>query len=113
MMSDQERMDGMAGPDSFDEAGVPLVELTAPDGTVFQFRYGAMIPSPGPEYAVLIEMEESPEGEEQILVTRVEKAEDGNLEFIVAEEPDVIETVFEKYLKLSVEAGLEGTADAE
>ena len=95
------------------EGGIPLVELTAPDGTKYQFRYGAMIPYAGAEYAVLIELEESPEGDEQILVTRVEKAEDGNLEFIVAEEPDVIETVFEKYLKLSVEAGLEGTADAE
>lgn len=112
-MSDQERMDQLAGPDQFDETGVPLVELTAPDGSVYRFRYGAMIPYAGEEYAVLIEMEESPEGEEQILVTRVEKAEDGNLEFIVAEETDVIETVFEKYLKLSVEAGLEGTADAE
>lgn len=93
--------------------GIPLVELTGPDGTVYQFRYGAMIPYAGQEYAVLIEMEESPEGEEKILVTRVEKAEDGNLEFIVAEEPDVIQTVFEKYLKLSVEAGLEGMQDAE
>ena len=93
--------------------GIPLVELTGPDGTVYQFRYGAMIPYAGQEYAVLIEMEESPEGEEQILVTRVEKAEDGNLEFIVAEEPDVIQTVFEKYLKLSVEAGLDGMQDAE
>ena len=93
--------------------GIPLVELTGPDGTVYQFRYGAMTPYAGQEYAVLIEMEESPEGEEQILVTRVEKAEDGNLEFIVAEEPDVIQTVFEKYLKLSVEAGLEGMQDAE
>ena len=104
-MRDQELLDGMEG--------IPLVELTGPDGTVYQFRYGAMIPYAGQEYAVLIEMEETPEGEEQILVTRVEKAEDGNLEFIVAEEPDVIQTVFDKYVKLSVEAGLEGTTDAE
>lgn len=93
--------------------GIPLVELTAPDGTVYKFRYGAMIPYAGQEYAVLIELEESPEGEEQILVTRVEKAEDGNLEFIVAEEPDVIQAVFDKYVKLSVEAGLEDLTDAE
>ena len=59
--------------DAFD--GIPLVELTAPDGTVFRFRYGAMIPYAGEEYAVLIELEPDPNGEEQILVTRVEKAE--------------------------------------
>lgn len=104
-MSDQPMLDGMDG--------IPLVELTAPDGTVFKFRYGAMIPYAGQEYAVLIELEESPEGEEQILVTRVEKSEDGNLEFIVAEEPDVIQTVFDKYVNLSVQAGLEGSTDTE
>lgn len=104
-MSDQQMLESMDG--------IPLVELTAPDGTVFKFRYGAMIPYAGQEYAVLIELEESPEGEEQVLITRVEKGEDGNLVFVVAEEPDVIQTVFDKYLKLSVEAGLEGTADAE
>lgn len=104
-MSDQQMLEGMDG--------IPLVELTAPDGTVFKFRYGAMIPYAGQEYAVLIELEESPEGEEQVLITRVEKGEDGNLVFVVAEEQDVIQTVFDKYLKLSVEAGLEGTADAE
>lgn len=97
--------------DAFD--GIPLVELTAPDGTVFRFRYGAMIPYAGEEYAVLIELEPDPNGEEQILVTRVEKAEDGNLTFVVAQEEDVIQTVFDKYVRLSVEAGLEDEADAE
>ena len=93
--------------------GIPLVDLTAPDGTVYHFRYGAMIPYAGEEYAVLLEMEANEDGEEQILVTRVEKEEDGNLSFVVAEEPDVIQAVFDKYVKLSVEAGLEDEADAE
>lgn len=101
----------MSNPEQFD--GIPLVELKAPDGTVYQFRYGAMIPYAGQEYAVLLEMEDTPEGEEQILVTRVEKAEDGNLAFIVAEEPDVIQAVFDKYVALSVEHGLDGLTDAE
>ena len=97
--------------DAFD--GIPLVELTAPDGTVFRFRYGAMIPYAGEEYAVLIELEPDPNGEEQILVTRVEKAEDGNLSFVVAQEEDVIQTVFDKYVQMTVEAGLEGMSDEE
>ena len=92
---------------------IPLVELTGPDGKVYQFRYGAMIPYAGEEYAVLLEMELDPNGEEQVLITKVEKTEEGSLAFVVAEEPDVIQTVFDTYLKLSVEAGLEGTADAE
>ena len=93
--------------------GIPLVDLTGPDGTVYHFRYGAMIPYAGEEYAVLLELEPDENGEEQILVTRVEKAEDGNLAFVVAEEPDVIQTVFDKYVALTVENGLDGLSDAE
>ena len=93
--------------------GIPVVELTAPDGKVCRFRYGAMVPYAGEEYAVLIEMELDPNGEEQVLITKVEKAEDGNLMFVVAQEPDVIQTVFDKYVKLAVEAQLGEESDAE
>ena len=93
--------------------GIPLVELTAPDGKVYKFRYGAMIPYAGEEYAVLLEMELDPNGEEQVLITKVEKTEDGSLAFVVAEEEDVIQAVFEKYVALSVENGLDGLIDAE
>lgn len=95
------------------ENGEPLVELTAPDGTVYRFRYGAMIPYAGEEYAVLLEMEDTPDGEEQVLITRVEKTPDGSLAFVVAEEEDVIRTVFDKYVALTVEHGLDGLTDAE
>lgn len=95
------------------ENGEPLVELTAPDGRVFHFRYGAMVPYAGEEYAVLLEMEDTLDGEEQVLITRVEKLEDGNLSFVVAEEEDVIQNVFDKYVALSVETGLDGLSDAE
>lgn len=93
--------------------GIPLVDLTGPDGTVFHFRYGAMIPYAGQEYAVLLELELDEAGEEQVLITKVEKAEDGSLAFVVAEEEDVIQAVFEKYVALSVENGLDGLSDAE
>lgn len=52
--------------------GEPLIELTAPDGTVMRFRFGAVIPLDDIEYAVLLEMEDNPDGEEQVLVTRIE-----------------------------------------
>ena len=93
--------------------GIPLVDLTGPDGTVYHFRYGAMVPYAGEEYAVLLELELDESGEEQVLITKVEKTEDGNLAFVVAEEEDVIQAVFEKYVALSVEQGLDGLTDAE
>lgn len=93
--------------------GIPLVDLTGPDGTVYHFRYGAMIPYAGEEYAVLLEMELDESGEEQVLITKVEKTEDGSLAFVVAEEEDIIQAVFQKYVALSVENGLDGLTDAE
>ena len=93
--------------------GIPLVDITGPDGTVFHFRFGALIPYAGEEYAVLLELELDENGEEQVLITKVEKTEDGNLGFVVAEEEDIIQAVFDKYVKLSVENGLEGLEDAE
>ena len=93
--------------------GIPLVDITGPDGTVFHFRFGAMIPYAGEEYAVLLELELDENGEEQVLITKVEKTEDGNLGFVVAEEEDIIQAVLDKYVKLSVESGLEGLEDAE
>ena len=93
--------------------GIPLVDVTGPDGSVYHFRFGAMIPYAGEEYAVLLELELDENGEEQVLITKVEKTEDGSLTFVVAEEEDVIQTVFEKYVAMGVEAGLEGLTDAE
>lgn len=93
--------------------GIPLVDVTGPDGTVYHFRFGAMVPYAGEEYAVLLEMELDENGEEQVLITKVEKTEDGSLAFVVAEEEDIIQAVFEKYVAMGVEAGLEGLSDAE
>ena len=93
--------------------GIPLVDVTGPDGTVFHFRFGAMVPYAGEEYAVLLEMELDANGEEQVLITKVEKAEDGNLSFVVCQEEDIIQAVFDKYVALSVENGLDGLTDAE
>ena len=85
-----------------------LVELTAPDGRSFQFRYGATIPYAGQDYVVLVELEKDPTGQEQILVTRLEE-ENGQLSFVVAEEEDIVATVFEKYLALSLQKHLDET----
>ena len=90
-----------------------LVELTAPDGRVFQFRYVTTIPYAGEEYVVLMELEKDAQGEEQLLITRVEEGEEGQLAFVVAEEEDVIQAVFEKYVKLTTDIALEGLEDAE
>ena len=82
-----------------------IVELTAPDGQVYRFRYGAVVPYAGTDYVVLLEMECDANGEEQILITRLEDTPEG-LSFVVAEEEDVIEQVFSKYCAMSLKAQL-------
>ena len=84
-----------------------VVELTAPDGRVFRFRYGAVIPHEEQEYVVLIEMEEAPNGDEQILITRVID-QDGELSFVVEEDADVVEAVYNKYVLATLQAASEG-----
>ncbi len=88
-----------------------VVELTAPDGQVFRFRYGATISYAEQEYVVLLEMENDANGEEQILITRVEEMEDGQLSFVVAEEEDVIQQVFDKYVALTIHNAVDGLED--
>lgn len=89
-----------------------VVELTAPDGRVFRFRYGATIPYAGQDYVVLLEMECTDQGDEQILITRVEE-QDGELSFVVAEEEDVIQQVFDKYVALSIHQAVDGLEDCD
>ena len=82
-----------------------VVTLTAPDGTELFFRYGATIPYAGCDYVVLLEMENTPDGEEQILVTRLHE-EDGMMSFEVVEEGDIIENVFDKYVQITTQDAL-------
>ncbi len=82
-----------------------VVELTSPDGKVYRFHYGATIPYAGQDYVVLIEMEKDQNGEEQILITRVEE-ENGELSFVVAEEEDVVEQVFTKFCAMNVQTAV-------
>ena len=89
-----------------------VVTLTAPDGTELLFRYGATIPYAGSDYVVLLEMENTPDGEEQILVTRLHEEGD-MMSFEVVEEGDIIEHVFDKYISLTTRQGLEGLEDDE
>ena len=89
-----------------------VVTLTAPDGTELLFRYGATIPYAGQSYVVLLEMEDTPDGEEQILVTRLH--EDGEMmSFEVVEEGDIIEHVFDKYVQMTTQEALGDLQDGE
>lgn len=89
-----------------------VVTLTAPDGTELLFRYGATIPYAGQAYVVLLEMEANPDGEEQILVTRLHEESDC-MSFEVVEEGDIIEHVFDKYVQMTTEEALGDLTDDE
>ena len=83
-----------------------IVELTAPDGTVYRFRYGAVLPYAGQEYVVLVELENDEYGEEQLLITRLGNTEGGELSFEVVTEDDVIQAILQKYTEQMVHDSL-------
>ena len=76
-----------------------VVELTGPDGTVYRFRYGAVLPYAGQEYVVLVELENNENDEEQLLITRLSDSPEGELSFEVVTEEDIIQAVFQKYMQ--------------
>ena len=98
-------------PEAFADA---LVELTAPDGRVFKFRFGAVIPYAGQDYVVLLEMDEDEDQQDQqdqedkLLITRLLESPEGDLSFEVVQEEDVVETVFQKYMTQLVQGALDG-----
>ncbi len=79
-----------------------VVELTAPDGTIYRFRYGAVLPYAGQEYVVLVELESDPNGEEQILITRLNESPEGELSFEVVTEDDIIQVILQKYTEKQI-----------
>lgn len=86
-------------PDDFDPDAIrdAMVELTAPDGTVYRFRYGAVLPYEGQEYVVLVELTPDENGEEQLLITRLSDTKEGELSFEVVTEEDVIQKILQMY----------------
>ncbi len=53
-------------------------------------------------------MEDNPDGEEQVLVTRIEPTDDGGMTFVVEENPQKVEQVFNSYVNLRTQEGLTG-----
>ena len=86
------------------------VALTAPDGTVYRFRYGASVPYAGETYAVLLS-EEVGDGE-QILITRVERQGE-EIAFVAAEGEDVVEQVWGKYCDLRIRQAVRDLPEAK
>ncbi len=84
-----------------------LVELTAPDGTVYKFQYAATIDYAQQDYVVLMEMEQDGEGNDQLLITRLNETQEGELSFEVVQEDDIISAVFEKYVAQSLADAME------
>ena len=53
------------------------------------------------------------DGDVQVLVTRIEPTDDGGMTFVVEENPQKVEQVFNSYVSLRTQEGLTGLTDAE
>ena len=90
------------------EISVVLGRSVLPMSQLLRMGRGAVIPLDDIEYAVLLEMEDNPDGEEQVLVTRIEPTDDGGMTFVVEENPQKVEQVFNSYVNLRTQEGLTG-----
>lgn len=93
-------------PDAMDEAmealKSPRVEVTDPDGNVFAYQFVTELEHAGKTYVILSNIEALKEGDEQMIAIRVEKTVDGEAEFVLPDDPQEVEDVFDRYMLLSM-----------
>lgn len=97
----------MEAPDEF------VVELTGPDGESISFRFGGVVPHDGTDYVVLCELTPDENGEEQLLITHLEREADGHWGYVVEQDPAIVQAVFDKYCQAQTRDILDQPEDEE
>lgn len=90
--------------DNFKNLEAPRVEVTDPDGNVFEFRYVAALENAGKMYVLLNDAQADERGEEQLIAIRIEETADGELEYVLPMDAQEVEEVFDRYMLLSMRA---------
>lgn len=89
-----------------------IVELTDQSGRTFQFRYVMAMEVAGKTYVVLSELEpQNAQQEDELLFLRVEKTADGLDEYVVPDDPEEVESVFEKYVAYTLKEAMDSVSD--
>ena len=91
--------------DMFEGMELPRIEVTDPEGNVFEFRYVAALENAGKKYVLLNDAQAEERGEEQLVAIRVEQTADGELEYILPIDPQEIEAVMDRYMFESMAIG--------
>ena len=89
-----------------------IVELTDQSGRTFQFRYVMAMEVAGKTYVVLSEQEpQNAQQEDELLFLRVEKTADGLDEYVVPDDPEEVESIFEKYVAYTLKEAMDSVSD--
>lgn len=89
-----------------------IVELTDQSGRTFQFRYVMAMEVAGKTYVVLSELEpQNAQQEDELLFLRVEKTADGLDEYVVPDDPEEVESIFEKYVAYTLKEAMDSVSD--
>lgn len=89
-----------------------IVELTDQSGRTFQFRYVMAMEVSCKTYVVLSELEpQNAQQEDELLFLRVEKTADGLDEYVVPDDPEEVESVFEKYVAYTLREAMDSVSD--
>lgn len=91
-----------------------VVELIGEDGTPVNFEHLMTLEHKGTQYIMLTPAEpETPDEEGAVVIMRIDKEEDGEDCYIVEEDEEVLETVFNRFLELIDEEDEEDEEDED
>lgn len=95
-----------------EQMDLTIVELTDQSGRTFQFRYVMAMEVAGKTYVVLSELEpQNAQQEDELLFLRVEKTADGLDEYVVPDDPEEVESIFEKYVAYTLKEAMDSVSD--
>ncbi len=90
-----------------------VVELTDDEGRVVRFRFVAALEHEAKTYVVLADMEPEQDSEDELVLLRVEHGDDGEDRYIMLDDEQELQDVFEQYIACSMQEALEGLEDVE
>ncbi len=109
MSDDQAMLDALE--ESIEQQTV--VELTDDQGRVVRFRFVAALEHEEKTYVVLADLEPAQDSEDELVLLRVERDDDGEDRYIMLDDEEELQTVFEQYVACSMQEALEGLDDTE
>ena len=96
-----------------DELEQTLVELTDETGRMLRFRFVAALTHRENDYVVLADLEPERDDEDELLILRVRRELSGQEQYVVLDDAEEVQAVFEQYVTSALSDVLDGFEDED